>query len=110
MIAIAVTEAVADDQFIVGMRISQSQVNDYFYKWSGKEADAKIIFSALGKSGLNYIHVTEFEAWQPAFEGSETSLVSLAKKYSKLPIIANGQLENVDRAIKILNDGGVILV
>ena len=66
MIAIAVTEAVADDQFIVGMRISQSQVNDYFYKWSGKEADAKIIFSALGKSGLNYIHVTEFEAWQPA--------------------------------------------
>lgn len=61
------------------MRISQSQVNDYFYKWSGKEVDAEIIFSALGKSGLNYIHVTEFEAWQPAFEGSETSLVSLAK-------------------------------
>lgn len=109
-VANAVTEAVADEQFIVGMRISQSQVNDYFYKWSGKEVDAEIIFSALGKSGLNYIHVTEFEAWQPAFEGSETSLVSLAKKYSELPIIANGQLENVDRAIEMLTDGGADLV
>ncbi|NRG47462.1 NADH:flavin oxidoreductase [Bacillus sp. CRN 9] len=109
-VANEVTQAVAESDFIVGMRISQSQVNDYFYKWSGKEEDAKIIFGMLGKTGLDYIHVTEFEAWQPAFEGCDKSLVSLAKKYSQLPIIANGQLENVDLAVDIVTNGGADLV
>ena len=109
-IANEVSLAVAGSNFTIGMRISQSQVNDYFYKWSGKEEDAKIIFGALGKSGLDYIHVTESEAWQPAFEGNEASLVSLAKKYSQLPIIANGQLENVERAVDILTNGGADIV
>lgn len=105
-----VSQAVAGGDFTVGMRISQSQVNDYFYKWSGNEDDANIIFSTLGKSGLDYIHVTEFEAWKPAFEGSEATLVSLAKKYSQLPIIANGQLEQVKRAVNILTNGGADIV
>ncbi|MFP7473629.1 NADH:flavin oxidoreductase [Niallia taxi] len=108
-IASEVTKAVGND-FIIGMRISQSQVNDYFYKWSGKEEDAKIIFTSLGQSGLDYIHVTEFEAWQPAFDGGEESLVSLAKKYSQLPIIANGQLEKIEKAAEILNSGDADIV
>jgi 2,4-dienoyl-CoA reductase-like NADH-dependent reductase (Old Yellow Enzyme family) len=108
-IASEVTTSVGND-FTVGMRISQSQVNDYFYKWSGKEEDAKIIFTSLGQSGLDYIHVTEFEAWQPAFEGGEESLVSLAKKYSQLPIIANGQLEKIERATEILSNGDADIV
>ncbi|MCM2674933.1 NADH:flavin oxidoreductase [Alkalicoccobacillus plakortidis] len=109
-IAEEVSQAVSPN-FTVGMRISQSQVNDYMYKWSGKEEDAKTIFSALGESGQHYIHVTEFEAWQPAFNDNEPkSLVSLAKKYSQLPIIANGQLENPERAIEILNSGDADLV
>ncbi|RAP24560.1 2,4-dienoyl-CoA reductase [Bacillus pumilus] len=69
-IASEVTKSVGDD-FIVGMRISQSQVNDYTYKWSGKEEDAKIIFGSLGQSGLDYIHVTEYKAWQHAFDGGK---------------------------------------
>ena len=108
-VASEVTREVGTD-FTVGMRISQSQVNDYFYKWSGKEEDAKIIFTSLGQSGLDYIHVTEFEAWQPAFIGGEESLISLAKKYSHLPIIANGQLEKVERAIEIISNGDADVV
>ena len=108
-IASEVKKAVGND-FTVGMRISQSQVNDYFYKWSGKEEDAKIIFTSLGQSGLDYLHVTEFEAWQPAFEGIEESLVSLAKKYSQLPIIANGQLEKLEKATEILSNGDADII
>lgn len=70
-------------------------VNDYVYKWSGKEEDAKIIFGQLGLSGLDYLHVTEFEAWQPAFEGSKASLVSLAKKN-----IVSCRLLQMDNLIK----------
>lgn len=85
-------------------------VNDYVYKWSGKEEDAKIIFGQLGLSGLDYLHVTEFEAWQIAFEGSKVSLVSLAKKYSQLPIIANGQLDQVNRAMDMIESGDADIV
>lgn len=108
-IASEVTKSVGDG-FIVGMRISQSQVNDYTYKWSGKEEDAKIIFSSLSQSGLDYIHVTEYKAWQPAFKGGEKSLSSLAKKYSQLPIIANGQLDNIDKATEMLSNGDADII
>ncbi|WP_078549652.1 NADH:flavin oxidoreductase [Litchfieldia alkalitelluris] len=113
----AVREAVGTD-YTVGIRISQGKVNDYTHKWAGKEKDAEIIFRELGKAGLDYIHVTEYEAWQPAFpEGEGTvatdsafgdggeSLAGLAKKYSKLPVIANGGLHDPDKAIQIIENG-----
>ncbi|KZD45581.1 putative NADH-dependent flavin oxidoreductase [Bacillus cereus] len=97
-------------EFTIGIRISQSKVNDYAYKWSGKEQDAAIIFGELGKTDLDYIHVTEFEAWKPAFETGKDSLVVLAKEYSQLPIIANGQLEKPERASEIINKGHADIV
>ncbi|MBA9026335.1 2,4-dienoyl-CoA reductase-like NADH-dependent reductase (Old Yellow Enzyme family) [Peribacillus huizhouensis] len=100
----AVREAVGKD-FTIGIRISQAKVNDYTHKWAGKEQDAEIIFGQLGKAGLDYIHVTEYEAWKPAFDTCEASLASLAKKYGKLPIITNGQLEDPERARKIIEKG-----
>ncbi len=118
----AVREAVGQN-YTVGIRISQGKVNDYTHKWAGKEKDAEIIFSQLGQAGLDYIHVTEYEAWQPAFsEGEGTkatdaafadggpSLAALAKKYGKLPVIANGGLEDPERAKAILNKGEADIV
>lgn len=96
----AVREAVGQ-ALTVGMRISQGKVNDYFHKWADREHDAEIIFGRLGQTGLDYIHVTEFEAWQPAFEDGVT-LVALAKKYSQLPIIANGSLHDLESAKSII--------
>lgn len=113
----AVREAVGQD-YTVGIRISQGKVNDYSHKWQGKERDAEIIFGQLGQAGLDFIHVTEYEAWQPAFpEGEGTtatdpafgdggaSLARLAKKYSNLPVIANGHLENPGTATEIIGKG-----
>ncbi|PAE15947.1 NADH:flavin oxidoreductase [Virgibacillus sp. 7505] len=108
-VAKAIREAVGE-VFTVGIRISQSKVNDYTYKWSGKEEDAKIIFSQLGQAGLDYIHVTEYEAWQPAFDSSDITLIELAKKYANVAIIANGQLDDISRAEDIVKSMGADVV
>jgi len=99
----AVRQAVGP-QFPVGIRISQGKVNDFVHKWTHGEGDAKVIFGNLGKAGLDYIHVTEYDANQPAF-GSGPALVELAKRYTGLPIIANGQLEEPAKAAALLATG-----
>lgn len=69
----AVREAVGE-HFTIGIRISQGKVNDYNHKWAGKERDAEIIFGQLGHAGLDFIHITEYEAWQPAFPKVEETI------------------------------------
>lgn len=90
----------------VGIRISQGKVNDFKNKWLGGESDAQIIFSALADAEVDFIHVTEYEAWQPAFEGSQDSLVAMARKYAPgVSIIANGGLHDPDRAAELMRSG-----
>jgi len=113
----AVREAVGK-HFTIGIRISQGKVNDYNHKWAGKEKDAEIIFGQLGNAGLDFIHVTEYAAWQPAFQKDEAtlatnsaldngglSLAALAKKYGKVFVIANGHLEDPGKAGEIVERG-----
>lgn len=107
-VSTAIRKAVGED-FTVGIRISQGKVNDYEHKWDNKVQDAKIIFEALGQAGLDYIHVTEHRAWEPAFfqsEGNDNkSLAALAKEYSRIPIIANGHLEDPVKASEMIMNG-----
>ncbi|WP_141136646.1 NADH:flavin oxidoreductase [Paenibacillus herberti] len=110
----AVRQAVGPD-FTVGIRISQGKVNDYTHKWAGNEEDAKVIFGQLGQAGLDYIHVTEHKAWQPAFpqyegDNSGESLAVLAKKYAGLPVVANGHLEEPSKANEMLANGDADMV
>jgi 2,4-dienoyl-CoA reductase-like NADH-dependent reductase (Old Yellow Enzyme family) len=113
----AIRNAVGQN-FTVGIRISQGKVNDFTHKWANQEKDAEIIFGQLGQAGLDYIHVTEFEAWQPAFPTGEgtaatdsafgdggLTLAGLAKKYSKLTIIANGGLMDPSKAHDLIEKG-----
>jgi 2,4-dienoyl-CoA reductase-like NADH-dependent reductase (Old Yellow Enzyme family) len=93
----------------VGVRISQAKVNDYAHKWAGAERDAEIIFGSLADAGADFIHVTEYEAWKPAFtEGP--SLRQLAKRYApKAAIFSNGGLHNIEQAVAALDDGADIV-
>ena len=100
----AVREAVGQD-FTVGIRVSQGKVNDHHHKWAGKEKDAEVIFGKLGQAGLDFIHVTEYEAWQPAFSEGEATFAALARKYGKLPVIANGGLHDPGKAKEIIASG-----
>lgn len=90
----------------VGIRMSQGKVNDFFHKWANGEADAEVVFTLLAGSGIDYLHLTEHEAWQPAFAGSNHSLVELAHKYAPdLTLMANGNLHCESRATQVLDMG-----
>jgi 2,4-dienoyl-CoA reductase-like NADH-dependent reductase (Old Yellow Enzyme family) len=108
-VANAVREAVGTD-FVVGIRISQGKVSDYHHKWAGAEKDAEIIFSSLSRAGLDYIHVTEYDATRAAFEGTELTLAALAKKFGTVPVMANGNLEDPDKAEQLLMRGDADLI
>jgi len=80
----------------VGVRISQGKVNDYYHKWANAERDAEIIFGSLADVGADFVHVTEFEAWKPAFTAEGPTLMQLAKRYApNAAILANGSLHTV---------------
>lgn len=94
----------------VGVRISQGKVNDFDHKWAGSEADAEVIFGTLADANVDFIHVTEREAWQPAFANNEASLVKLARRFAAdIPIIANGGLHNPADANIALRDGADLI-
>ena len=91
--------------YAVGIRISQGKVNDYAHKWANGQADAKIIFEQLAAAGVDYIHTTEYDAHAPAFSESNSdgdTLAGYAKRFGKLPVIANGNLGNPEAANAML--------
>ncbi|RAI64779.1 NADH:flavin oxidoreductase [Pseudomonas fluorescens] len=94
----------------VGVRISQSKVNDYEHKWAQGEAAAEAIFGSLADIGVDFIHVTEFEALKPAFDGNEASLIQLARRYApNVTIVANGGLHLPQLAEQAVIDGADIV-
>lgn len=108
---VEVAQAVRDTvgaNYTVGVRISQGKVNDYLHKWANGQADAQIIFERLTAAGIDYLHTTEHDAQAAAF-GDATSdgdtLAGYAKRFGKLPVIANGKLGNPDSANAMLAEG-----
>jgi 2,4-dienoyl-CoA reductase-like NADH-dependent reductase (Old Yellow Enzyme family) len=94
----------------VGVRISQGKVNDYAHKWAEGEHAAEVIFGSLNDAGVDFIHVTEFEAWKPAFPGGDASLVSLSRRYAPgVALIANGGLHMPEHASSALDDGADVI-
>ncbi|MDC3418323.1 NADH:flavin oxidoreductase [Aquibacillus salsiterrae] len=105
----AVREAVGQD-YPVGIRIGQAKVNDPDHKWKNGEADAEIIFSQLGEANVDYIHIPEPKATEPAFGESGPTLVELVKKYGNTIAIANGSLEDPQLAKNLLAEGKADIV
>ncbi|RRO17657.1 NADH:flavin oxidoreductase [Saccharopolyspora rhizosphaerae] len=96
-------------EIAVGIRISQSKVSDAHHRWAGGAEDAEFIFSTLARTGLHFVHTTEYRANAAAF-GTGPTLAELAKQHSGLPVIANGQLEDPRTARSLLNSGAADVV
>lgn len=103
---IEAVKARVGDELIVGVRISQTKVNNFEYKWPNEEKDAQVIFESLGKAGVDYIHTYEYDSLAPAFGESGRTLAELAKKYGGTTVIVNGGLSKPVEASKALLKGG----
>lgn len=89
---------------LLGVRLSQTKVNDLEYVWPGQMEDARVIFSEIAQTGVDFIHVAAHQGLAPVF-GSAQSLSGLAKTFSGLPVIANGKLQDPALANQALVDG-----
>ena len=90
----------------VGVRISQTKVNDLTYVWPGGDADAKVVFGELGGVGDIFIHVAAHLGCAPVFD-TDRSLAGLAKRYSGKTVIANGKLQDPAEAERALTEEAV---
>jgi 2,4-dienoyl-CoA reductase-like NADH-dependent reductase (Old Yellow Enzyme family) len=98
----AVRAAVGTD-YVVGVRLSQAKVNDFMHRWGGED-EAAAIFRTVGGLDIDYVHVTEYEAWQPAF-GTGPGLAALAKRHGGKPVLANGSLHDPTQAMGMVERG-----
>ena len=88
----------------LGIRISQTKINDFEYEWPGQVKDASVIFSNISKAGADYIHISTHKGLVDVFD-SGRNLASFAKEYSGIKVIGCGGLHNPEKAQEILNDG-----
>ncbi|WP_181350651.1 NADH:flavin oxidoreductase [Thalassobacillus sp. CUG 92003] len=96
-----VRDAIGPD-YPVGIRLSQGKVSDSEHRWANGEDDASIIFGSLGKSEVDFIHVTDEDGAQPGFGEDSRSMAQAARDYSGLPIIANGKLSDPEKAASMI--------
>lgn len=107
----AVKVALPDD-FIVGIRVSESKVNDLAYRWPGGSETARRIFGILAKIDPDYVHIAaEGGCWErECLYPDGLSSNSIAKSILRSPVIANGGMHDVALAERLLNSNAADLV
>ncbi len=101
---LSVRAAVGED-FIVGIRLSQTKVNDLDYRWSGK-AEAEAIFRTLADAKPDYLHIaSEGRDWKETARIGATTITHLAREVTGLPVITNGGMHEPELAREILLEG-----
>ncbi|MDR6805504.1 2,4-dienoyl-CoA reductase-like NADH-dependent reductase (Old Yellow Enzyme family) [Dyadobacter sp. BE34] len=105
-------KAALPDGFIVGIRVSESKVNDLTYRWPGGSETARRIFEVLAEINPDYLHIAaEGGRWERECRYPDgTSSNSIAKSLLKSPVIANGGMHDVALAEKLLNSNAADLV
>ena len=79
-------------EFIVGLRFSQSKQHDYEAKLAHSTDDLKKVLLSPVESGLDYLHSSMRRFWESEFEGSEENLAYWTKKISNIPTIGVGSV------------------
>lgn len=93
--------------FLVGVRLSQTKVNDFTHRWAGGAAEAETIFTALAGTGVDYLHIaSEGRNFIDTARLSDgRTITALARTVSGLPVLANGGMHDLQQAADVL-DGG----
>jgi 2,4-dienoyl-CoA reductase-like NADH-dependent reductase (Old Yellow Enzyme family) len=100
-------KAVVPPGFVVGVRLSQTKVNDFTYRWPGGERDAETAYTALAAAGADYLHVASEgrNSLDTARLASGRTLTSVAREVTGLPVIANGGMHDVVLAERVIDEG-----
>lgn len=98
--------------FLLGVRVSQTKVNDFTYRWPGGAADAETIFSALADAGADYLHIASEgrDFIETARLSDGRTITALAREVSGLPVMANGGMHDLDQTSAVLDGGHADLV
>ncbi|MCV7169235.1 NADH:flavin oxidoreductase [Mycobacterium manitobense] len=93
------------DGFVVGVRLSQTKVNDFTYRWPGGAADAEIVFGALTRA--HYLHIASEgrDFIETARLDDGRTITEVARAVTGLPVIANGGMHDLDQAAAVLEGG-----
>nr|PZN42543.1 MAG: NADH:flavin oxidoreductase [Actinomycetota bacterium] len=104
---VAAIRAAVGPDWCVGVRLSQTKVNDFTYRWPGGAKDAETVFAALAEAGASYLHIaSEGRDWiETARLGDGETITRLARRVTGLPVIANGGMHEPERAARVLAEG-----
>ena len=94
----------------VGIRLAQSKVNDFDYKWPGGVDDAQVVGRVLEAAGATFLHVTEHDVTAPAFGDGGPTLAEALKRVVSIPVIANGGLDEPAVAAAVVSGGAADIV
>lgn len=97
---VAAVDEAMPEEFVVGVRVSQTAVSDEDYQWPEGEDAAAVFFKELSAAGADYIHTTEPDATTPAFGDEGSTLAEAAAEYAMdgTVIIDNGGLGTPEAA------------
>ena len=101
-----IRDAVGPD-YLVGVRLSQTKVNDVEYRWPGGARDAEVIYRTVAEAGVSYLHIaSEGRDWiHTATLDNGSTLTALAREVTGLPVIANGGMHKPEQAAQVLANG-----
>ncbi|MGF7038305.1 hypothetical protein [Mucilaginibacter lappiensis] len=99
-------------EFIIGIRLSESKVNDLTYRWPKGSAMATEIFTVLKDLGASYFHIAaEGGNWaRECLYADGQSSNGIAKKLTGVPVIANGGLHNTLTAASLISSNQANLI
>jgi 2,4-dienoyl-CoA reductase-like NADH-dependent reductase (Old Yellow Enzyme family) len=99
-------------QYLLGVRLSQTKVNDFTYRWPDGAADAQVIFDALAEAGADYLHIASEgrDFIETARFPDGRTITAVAREVSRLPVIANGGMHDLRQAADVLNERHADLV
>jgi len=102
---VAAVDEATPEEFVVGIRVSQTAVSDDEYAWPEGEDAAAVFFEELSAAGADYLHVTEGDATAPTF--GDKTLAGAAAEYAVdgTVVIDNGGLGDPEAAGEKLDDG-----
>ncbi|MET9961899.1 NADH:flavin oxidoreductase [Streptomyces sp. NPDC006326] len=95
--------------FTVGVRFSQSKVNDPGHRWTNGPREAAVVFTTAADAGADYLHIAgsgrDWYAEAALDGGNGLTLPALARATTGLPVIANGGLRDPAVARRVLEEG-----